>query len=76
MPDRGVEIPPGLWNTGSRVEVGAYLIGVIAPGKDKVRAFKFWAKWHGVKLSPEEIEALDASGLEAPPGFTLPPLAS
>lgn len=67
-----VDLPPELLDGFDKAAVIRYLIGQPAPGLDKVRVLKRWAKWAGVKLTAAELGRVDASGIQAPQPIELP----
>lgn len=67
-----VEIPPELFRAGALPDVIKHLLLQPAPGKDKVRALRRWAKWVGFSVTPLLAKLIDKSGVEAAPIYKLP----
>ncbi len=67
-----VEVPDALYGAPDLAAVIAYLIGQVAPSKDKMRALRLWAEWTDTRVPAEVHAEVEATGVDAAPEIKLP----
>ncbi len=67
-----VEVPDALYEAPDLAAVVAYLIGQVAPGKDKVRALRRWSDWTDTLVGGKLYGEVERSGINPPPPIKLP----